>query len=161
MEEKKREEHQKRSISIGGNVGGNVTIDDHHTTTDSSISNVTVGGDATIATGGAAITTGTAKDAEQLTKEDVIKLFQDMVAELNNLEVSEEQKKAAKKHLKHAVLELEDEEEPDKESVAEFLKKSTEILKEAGVTAVQAVSFGQLVGTAAAWLGKTLVWFGL
>ena len=161
MEEKKTDNQQNVNISVGGNVGGNVTIDDHHTETDSSISNVTADGNATIAIGGAAITAGTAKDAEQLTKEDVLKLFQEMIAELGNLDVSEEQKKAVKKHLKHAVLEIEDEGKPDKESVAGFLKKSTEILKEAGVTATQAVSFGQLVGTAAAWLGKTLVWFGL
>lgn len=159
--EEKRNEQQKVSISVGGNVGGNISTDDHHTETDSSISHVMAGGDTTIATSGASITEGGAKEAEQLSLEDVVKLFRDILTEVDNLEVPEESKCAAKKHLKHAILEVEDEEEPDKNSISEFLKKATEVLKEAGVTAVQAASFGQLVGTAATWLGKGLVWFGL
>lgn len=161
MEEKKNEQQQKVNISVGGNVGGNIHVDDHHTETDSGISHVTAEGDLKIATGEATITEGGAKEAGQLTREEVLKLFQDMLTEVENLEVPEESKRAAQKHLKHAVLEVEEEEKPDKTKVADFLKNSTEVLKEAGVTAAQAVSFGHLVGKAATWLGKALVWFGL
>jgi len=161
MSEKKDKNQQKISISVGGNVEGNIHADDHHTETDASISDVTAGGDVKIATGEATIIEEGAKEAEQLTREEVLKLFHEMVAEVDNLEVPEESKRAVKKHLKHAMLEVEEEEEPDKRSVAEFLKKATEVLKEAGVTAAKAVSFGQLVGKAATWLGETLVWFGL
>jgi dTDP-4-amino-4,6-dideoxygalactose transaminase len=161
MKKNKNDHQQKVNIHVGGNVGGNVSVDDHHTKTDSRISHVTAEGDVKIATGGATLTEGSPKDVTQLSRAEVLKLFQEMLKEVDNLEISEESKRAAKKHLKHAALEVEEEEKPNKQSVAEFLKKATEVLKEAGVTAVQAASFGKLVGTAADWLGETLVWFGL
>jgi tRNA-dihydrouridine synthase len=161
MNTKKNAQQQNVGITVGGNVGGNIQIDDHHTESDASVSNVTAGGDVKIATGGATITEGGAKDAEQMSVAEVLQLFQKMLTEIETLNVSEDQKRTAKKHVKQAIAEVEEEKKPDKRTVAEFLKKATEVLKEGGVTATQAVAFGQLVGTAAAWLGKTLVWFGL
>jgi protein-tyrosine phosphatase len=162
MGKAKNEQQQKIRISVGGNIDGNIHVDDHHTESDSSISHVTAGGDVKIATGGSAITDGGPENtAAQMSVEEVLQLFRDILTEVDHLETDEESKRAAKKHLKHAVIEIEDEEEPDKNEIAEFLKKSTEVLKEAGGTALQAVSFGKLVGTAALWLGKNLVWFGL
>lgn len=61
--------------------------------------------------------------------------------------------------IEGAKIELEDE-KPDKEAIAESIKKTTEILKEAKTTGETLKDIGTLVGKAAAWLGTTAAKLG-
>ncbi len=66
----------------------------------------------------------------------------------------------AKAEVEKAIAEIEEPEgeEPDKETVAGHLRNATETLKAAGVTALQTVAFGKLVGQAVTWLGANYQW---
>lgn len=93
---------------------------------------------------------------------EVLKLFEQMLTALNDVEgVSRRKKIEAEAEVKKAIAEIEEPEqgqEPDKKTIANHLKKATEILKEAGATVLQAAMFGKLVARAAEWLGTNYQW---
>ncbi|GAK58367.1 TIR protein [Candidatus Vecturithrix granuli] len=101
--------------------------------------------------------TKTATTQTEMPIAEVLKLFEQMLTTVNDVEgVSRRKKIEAEAEVKKAIAEIEEPEqgkEPDKRTIANHLKKATETLKEAGATTLQAAMFGKLVGQAVEWLG--------
>ncbi len=86
--------------------------------------------------------------------EDVLKIFDALQHKVDNLDITEKDKRKISNHLENAKIELEDT-NPDKKSIEESINKTSEILKEAKTTGETLKEIGVLVGKAAAWLGTT------
>ena len=86
----------------------------------------------------------------------IIEAIQHKVAELD---IAEKHEKEIGTNLENAKIELEDK-EPDKKSIAESIKKTSEILKEAKTTGETLRDIGILVGKVAAGLGTTAAQLG-
>ena len=91
--------------------------------------------------------------------EDILKIIEAIQHKVGELDIAEKDKKRIVNQIEGAKIELEDE-KPDKESIAESIKKTTEILKEAKTTGETLKDIGILVGKAAAWLGTTAAKLG-
>ena len=91
--------------------------------------------------------------------EDVLKIFDALQHKVDNLDITEKDKRKISNHLENAKIELEDT-NPDKRSIEESIKKTSEILKEAKTTGETLKEIGVLVGKAAAWLGTTATKLG-
>ena len=91
--------------------------------------------------------------------EDVLKIIEAIQHKVGELDITEKDKKRIVNQIEGAKIELEDE-QPDKKSIAESIKKTTEILKEAKTTGKTLKDIGVLVGKAAAWLGTTAAKLG-
>jgi hypothetical protein len=99
--------------------------------------------------------------SENSSAEDILKIVGGIQQKINELEISEKNKKKAVHQLEAARIELEDD-KPQKKSIVESIKKTNEILKQAKATGESLKDIGVLVGKAAAWLGTTAVnlgWF--
>jgi len=72
---------------------------------------------------------------------------------------TEKDKKKIANQIEGAKIELEDE-KPDKKTIAERIKKTGEILKEAKTAGETIKDIGVLVGKAAIWLGATAAKLG-
>jgi hypothetical protein len=90
---------------------------------------------------------------------DVLKIIEAIQHKVGELDIAEKDKKRIVNQIEGAKIELEDE-KPDKESIAESIKKTNEILKEAKTTGQTLKDIGILVGKAAAWLGTTAAKLG-
>lgn len=86
--------------------------------------------------------------------EDILKIIEAIQHKVGELDIAEKDKKRVVNQIECAKIELEDE-QPDKKSIAENIKKTNEILKEAKTTGETLKDIGVLVGKAAAWLGVT------
>ena len=91
--------------------------------------------------------------------EDILKIIEAIQQKIGELDIAEKDKKRIVNQIEGAKIELEDE-KPDKESIAESIRKTTEILKEAKTTGETLKDIGVLVGKAAAWLGVTAAKLG-
>jgi hypothetical protein len=91
--------------------------------------------------------------------EDILKIFEAIQHKVSELDLDEKNRKRIVNHLEDARIELEDE-KPDKKSIAERIKKTTGILKEAKATGETLKDIGLLIGKAAAWLGTTAASLG-
>ena len=91
--------------------------------------------------------------------DDILKIIEAIQHKVGELDIAEKDKKRIVNQIEGAKIELEDE-KPDKESIAESIKKTTEILKEAKTTGETLKDIGVLVGKAAAWLGTTATKLG-
>jgi GGDEF domain-containing protein len=91
--------------------------------------------------------------------EDILKIIEAIQHKVGELDIAEKDKKRIVNQIEGVKIELEDE-KPDKESIAESIKKTTEILKEAKTTGEALKDIGVLVGKAAAWLGTTAAKLG-
>ena len=91
--------------------------------------------------------------------EDILKIIEAIQHKVGELDIAEKDKKRIVNQIEGAKIELEDE-KPDKESIAESIKKTTEILKEAKTTGETLKDIGILVGKAAAWLSTTAAKLG-
>ena len=91
--------------------------------------------------------------------EDILKIIEAIQHKVGELDIAEKDKKRIVNQIEGAKIELEDE-KPDKKSIAESIKKTTEILKEAKTTGETLKDIGILVGKAAAWLGTTAAKLG-
>jgi len=91
--------------------------------------------------------------------EDVLKIFDALQHKVDDLDITEKDKRKISNHLENAKIELEDT-NPDKRSIEESIKKTSEILKEAKTTGETLKEIGVLVGKAAAWLGTTATKLG-
>ncbi|MCK4398411.1 MAG: hypothetical protein KAV25_05405 [Methanophagales archaeon] len=91
--------------------------------------------------------------------EDILKIIEAIQHKVGELDITEEDKRRIANQIEGAKIELEDE-KPDKKSIAESIKKTNEILKEAKTTGETLKDIGVLVGKAAAWLGTTAAKLG-
>jgi hypothetical protein len=91
--------------------------------------------------------------------EDILKIIEAIHQKIGELEIAEKNKKRIANQIEGARIELEDE-KPDKKSIAESIKKTNEILKEAKTTSETLKDIGVLVAKAAAWLGTTAAKLG-
>ena len=91
--------------------------------------------------------------------EDILKIIEAIQHKVGELDIAEKNKERIVNQIEGAKIELEDE-QPDKKSIAERIKKTNEILKEAKTTGETLKDIGILVGKAAAWLGTTAAKLG-
>lgn len=91
--------------------------------------------------------------------EDILKLIEAIQHKVGELDITEKDKKRIVNQIEGAKIELEDE-KPDKKAIAESIKKTNEILKEAKTTGETLKDIGVLVAKAAAWLGTTAAKLG-
>lgn len=91
--------------------------------------------------------------------EDILKLIEAIQHKIGELDIAEKDKKRIVNQIEGAKIELEDE-QPDKKSIAESIKKTTEILKEAKTIGETLKDIGILIAKAAAWLGTTAAKLG-
>ncbi len=91
--------------------------------------------------------------------EDVLKIFEALQQKVGELAIDEKDKRKINNHIENAKIELEDK-NPDKNSIGESIKQTSEILKNAKTTGETLKDIGILVGKAAKWLGTTAVALG-
>ena len=91
--------------------------------------------------------------------EDVLKVIKAMQYKVSELDINEKDKRKINNHLENVNIELEDK-EPDKKSIEESIKETTEILKKAKTTGEKLKDIGKLIGKAALWLGTTAAKLG-
>jgi len=91
--------------------------------------------------------------------EDVLKVIQAIQHKVGELDFEEEGKRKIRNYLDNVICELEDK-EPDKKSIAESIKQTNEILKEAKTTGKTLKDIGILIGKTATWLGITNINLG-
>lgn len=91
--------------------------------------------------------------------EDILKIFEAVLHKVDELDVAEKDKKKIINQIEGAKIELEDE-NPDRKSIAERIKKTNEILKEAKTTGEALKDIGLLIGKVAGWLGTTAAKLG-
>jgi hypothetical protein len=90
---------------------------------------------------------------------DVLKIFEAIQQKVGELDIGGKDKKKIANQIENAKIELEDE-KPDKNSIMESLKKTSEILKEAKTAGETLKDIGVFVGKAAIWLGTTAAKLG-
>ncbi len=86
--------------------------------------------------------------------EDVLKIFEAIQQKVVELGIDEKDKRKINNHIDNAKIELEDK-NPDRNSIEESIKKTSEILINSKTTGETLKEIGVLVGKAAAWLGTT------
>lgn len=86
--------------------------------------------------------------------EDVLKVIRAIQHKVGELDIEENGKRKIRSNLDNVVCELEDK-EPNKKSIAESIKQTNEILKEAKTTGKTLKDIGTLIGKTATWLGTT------
>ncbi len=91
--------------------------------------------------------------------EDILTIIGAIQQKVGELDIGEKDKKKIANQIEGAKIELEDE-KPDKKSIAESIKKTGEILKEAKTAGETIKDIGVLVGKAAIWLGTTAAKLG-
>lgn len=91
--------------------------------------------------------------------EDVLKVIRAIQHKVGELDIEEKGKRKIRNYLDNVVCELEDK-EPNKKSIAESIKQTNEILKDAKTTGKTLKDIGILIGKTAAWLGTTAVKLG-
>lgn len=91
--------------------------------------------------------------------EDVLKIFQAIQQKVGELGIDEKDKRKINNHIENAKIELEDK-NPDRNSIEESIKKTSEILKNTKTTGETLKDIGILVGKAAKWLGTTAAALG-
>ncbi len=91
--------------------------------------------------------------------EDILTIIEAIQQKIGELDIAEKDEKRIVNQIEGAKIELEDE-KPDKKSIAESIKKTNEILKEAKTTGETLKDIGVLVAKAAAWLGTTAAKLG-
>ena len=91
--------------------------------------------------------------------EDILKIIEAIQQKIGELDIAEKDKKRIANQIEGARIELEDE-NPDKKSIAESIKNTSEILKEAKTAGETLKDIGFLVSKAAAWLGTTAAKLG-
>ncbi len=91
--------------------------------------------------------------------EDILTIIKALQQKVGELDIGEKDKKKIANQIEGAKIELEDE-KPDKKSIAESIKKTGEILKEAKAAGETIKDIGVLVGKAAIWLGTTVAKLG-
>jgi len=92
--------------------------------------------------------------------EDVLKLFDDMKAAIDELDMPPHDRKRVQYSIDGAKIEAEND-PPNKNAVAERLKEAANIIKNATNLAVETTSFGKLLIKGLAWVGKTFGWLAL
>jgi hypothetical protein len=83
---------------------------------------------------------------------DVLKVMEAIKYKIDELDIDEKNKKKIYNHLDNAVVELEDK-NPDKRSIADSMKQTNEILKEAKTSGETLNDIGALISKVVVWLG--------
>ncbi len=91
--------------------------------------------------------------------EDVLKIFEAIQQKVVELGIDEKDKRKINNHIDNAKIELEDK-NPDRNSIEESIKKTSEILINSKTTGETLKDIGILVGKAAKWLGTTAAALG-
>lgn len=91
--------------------------------------------------------------------EDVLKIFEAIQQKVGELGIDEKDMRKINNHIDNAKIELEDK-NPDRNSIEESIKKTSEILKNTKTTGETLKDIGILVGKAAKWLGTTAAALG-
>jgi heterodisulfide reductase subunit C len=91
--------------------------------------------------------------------EDVLKIFEAIQQKVVELGIDEKDKRKINNHIDNAKIELEDK-NPDRNSIEESIKKTSEILINTKTTGETLKDIGILVGKAAKWLGTTAAALG-
>ncbi|MCZ7400639.1 MAG: hypothetical protein O8C61_00275 [Candidatus Methanoperedens sp.] len=91
--------------------------------------------------------------------EDVLKIFEALQQKVGELGIDEKDKRKINNHIENAKIELEDK-NPDRNSIGESIKKTSEILQNTKTTGETLKDIGILVGKAAKWLGTTAAALG-
>ena len=86
--------------------------------------------------------------------ESISSLINSLNNEIKGLEMSKEDKDNVEKHLKKATIELRDK-NPDKQSIANSIAQTNQILKETKIAGESLRDIGVLVSQIALWLGTT------
>ena len=89
--------------------------------------------------------------------EEILKLFENMKIEIDNLNVPDKEKNKAKRRMDDAIDEVKTD-TPDKKSVANSLIEAGKILESASAIALKATAFGQMLTNGLIWAGKALGW---
>lgn len=93
------------------------------------------------------------KDTLNPSAAEVIKIIADMRYKINESDIDVKDKKEIGNHLDSAVAELEDK-NPNKMSIANSMKQTNEILKEAKTTGETLNDIGKMIYKVAIWLGS-------
>lgn len=96
---------------------------------------------------------------QNLPAEDILKIIKAIQHKVGELDIAGEDKRRIVNHIEDAKIELEGR-KPDKKSIAESIKKTSEILKEAKTASETLKDIGILVGKVAVWLGTNAVKLG-
>jgi hypothetical protein len=91
--------------------------------------------------------------------EDILEVIQAIQHKVGELNIEEKGKGKIRNYLDNVICEHEDI-EPNKKSIAESIKQTIEILKEAKTTDKTMKDIGTLIGKTAPWLGTTTVKLG-
>jgi hypothetical protein len=86
--------------------------------------------------------------------EDMLKVIKAIMYKADELNIEEKNKKKIGNYLQNAAIELEDK-NPDKNSIADSIRQTNDILNEAKTTGESLTDIGALVAKAAVWLGTT------
>lgn len=91
--------------------------------------------------------------------EDMQKVIEAIISQVDKSNLEDKDKKKVGNYLKNATVELEDK-NPDKESIANSIRQTNDILKEAKTTGESLKEIGALIAKAAVWLGTTAAKLG-
>lgn len=91
--------------------------------------------------------------------EDMLKVIKAIMYQADELDIDEKNKKKIGNYLQNAAIELEDK-NPDKNSIADSIRQTNDILKEVKTTGESLTGIGALVAKAAVWLGTTAAKLG-
>ena len=91
--------------------------------------------------------------------EEMLKVIKAIMYEADELNIEEKNKKKIGNYLQNAAIELDDK-NPDKNSIAESIRQTNDILKEAKTTGESLKDIGALIAKAAVWLGTTAAKLG-
>ena len=94
---------------------------------------------------------------ENSTAEEVLQLLDTMKAEIDQLKVSDKEKRKAERRIEDAIDEAQSE-GMDKGSIQESLVAAGNILEKAGETALKATVFGELLSQGLIWAGRATGW---
>jgi hypothetical protein len=91
--------------------------------------------------------------------EDILKIIDAIQLKVEEIGIADKDKKVIGNYLDNARNKLQDK-EPDKQSISESIKKTSEILQRSKAAAESLRDIGMLVGKAAIWLGTTVANLG-
>ena len=91
--------------------------------------------------------------------EDMSRVIKAIMYKVDELNIEEKNKKKIGNHLQNAAIELDDK-NPDKNSIAESIRQTNDVLKEAKTTGESLKDIGALIAKAAVWLGTTAAKLG-
>ncbi|VVB65277.1 Uncharacterised protein [uncultured archaeon] len=97
--------------------------------------------------------------SQNSSREDMTKVIEAIRYKISESNLEEKSKEKIDNHLDNVTIKLKDK-NPDKESIADSIKQTNEILKEAKTTGESLKDIGALIAKAALWLGTTAAKLG-